>query len=248
MKNKLSPLIVALDLPDLAAVQKTVASLGDSVDFYKVGLRLFIHYGPKILEFLKKKNKKIFLDLKLHDIPNTVAEACREIVPFEVELTTLHTFGGLEMLQAAKQAVKEEARRLKVTAPQLLGVTVLTSTSDLKEFNIKNTSVASQVGFLATIAAKAQLEGLVSSPWEVKNLRKKYPKSILVTPGIRLEAAISDDQKRIMAPGAAFQAGSSAIVVGRPILQAQKPRDVVARIMEAHHSALHQQKSVRKKS
>lgn len=230
---KPASLIVALDVENLQEVRKVVARLGASVVFYKVGLRLFTHYGPDVVRLLKKQRKKVFLDLKLHDIPNTVAEACREAVALKVDMLTVHTLGGQEMMAAAAGAARDEARARKIPKPWVMGVTVLTSMSSLKEIGIKKKTSA-QVLDLAALALRSGLDGVISSPLEIKALRSRFHKKLkIVTPGIRPAGSAANDQKRVMTPAEAFAAGADAIVVGRPILQAKDPQQVVREILKS---------------
>ena len=232
---KLSPLIVALDVENIQAVEKIIKKLGPQADFYKVGLRLFTHYGPEILKFLKKRKKKIFLDLKLHDIPNTVAETCSEIARYGIDMLTIHTLGGLEMLQAASHAVRKESLRLKKNKPLVMGVTVLTSMSDLSEIGISK-KIPDQVLQLASLAAKAKLDGVICSPLEIELLRKKFDRKTLkiVTPGVRPVGSETHDQKRVKTPEEALTLGADSVVMGRPILQSPDPAELIQKIRKSH--------------
>ena len=224
---KLSPLIVALDVESSSQVERIVKKLGPSVDFYKVGLKLYTRYGPSILKILKKKRKKIFLDLKFHDIPNTVAEACREATRHGVDLLTLHASGGKEMMAFAMKAVRSEARRIKKSRPLVVGVTVLTSFASIREIGV-NKKIPDQVLSLAKLAKLSGLDGVVCSPLEIAAIRKKFPRTFkIITPGIRPIGSAVGDQKRVMTPQQAFSLGSNSLVVGRPILQARDPLAVV---------------------
>lgn len=228
---KVSKLIVALDVEDKRRVEKILAKLGPAIDFYKVGLRLFTHYGPEILQLLKRHRKKIFLDLKLHDIPTTVAQACGEIVRHRVQMFTVHCSGGRAMLEAAVQTVKEESKRLKIPKPDVMGVTVLTSMDLLDEIGI-NSMPEVQVLRLAKLAADSGLDGVICSPREIGPLKESSPKKFkIVTPGVRPEGTSADDQKRVMTPQEAFRLGADAVVVGRPILQAEDPLKMVRQIL-----------------
>ncbi len=230
--RKLSKLIVALDLDSIREVESILKKLGPAVDFYKVGLKLFTHYGPDVLKLLKRRRKRIFLDLKFHDIPNTVAEACREAVRNRVEMLTLHASGGSEMMRAAAAATREEARRRKVPAPFLMGVTVLTSMDSLAEFGLAATP-AEQVGRLARLAQAAGMDGVICSPQEIAMLRAALPRSFkIVTPGVRPAGADRGDQKRVKTPEEAFALGADAVVVGRPILAAADPKRVAMEILK----------------
>lgn len=232
--RQISPLIVALDVDNLKDVERLIVKLGPQVSFYKVGLKLYTRYGPEVLGLLKKKRKQIFLDLKLYDIPNTVAEACREATRHKVQLITLHASGGREMMTQAAEATRQEAKRLKISKPKLLGVTVLTSMDALalRETGVPRSPQA-QVVKLAQLAQRSGMEGVVCSPQELKMLQNKFPKNFLkITPGIRPQGSDLGDQRRVMTPAQAFQLGANAIVVGRPILQAKDPAQVVRKILQ----------------
>lgn len=230
---KISPLIVALDVDRMKTVEAILKKLGPQVDFYKVGMKLFTHYGPDVLKFLRRKRKKIFLDLKFHDIPNTVAEACREATRHRVQLVTLHASGGVEMMSAAVRAVRETARRYQLERPLLMGVTVLTSMDDLKELGIRS-RIPQQVLRLARLAKATRMDGVICSPHELAKLRQEFPKKfIMVTPGVRPLGSDRGDQKRVMTPEQAFRLGSDAIVMGRPIIAAKDPQAVVAAVLRS---------------
>lgn len=218
-------LIIALDVDNFNAAKKIVDLLYPKVKIFKVGLQLFLATGNKIIRYIKRKGGLVFLDLKFYDIPNTVAAACRETVRLGVDMFTVHSQGGLDMLIAAKQAVDEESRRLKKQAPLVLGVTVLTSKG--RESNIKQ-----RVLGLAREASKAGLDGIVCAGQEVKIARKKIGDNfIIVTPGIRLEDQEKQDQRRTATPKQTKQAGSNYLVVGRPIIKAKYPLKVVEKIL-----------------
>lgn len=230
--KKLSPLIVALDVESMREVEGVLKKLGSAVDFYKVGLKLFTHYGPETVKWLRRKGKRVFLDLKLHDIPNTVAEACREAVRLKVDMLTLHASGGSEMMKTAVAAAKEEAKKAKSDSPYLMAVTVLTSMDSLDELGLK-VSPADQVCRLAHLAHASGMSGVICSPQEIALIRDELPRSFkIVTPGVRPVGADKGDQKRVKTPEEAFADGADAVVVGRPILQAKDPRQVVAQILQ----------------
>ncbi|RME71377.1 MAG: orotidine-5'-phosphate decarboxylase [Verrucomicrobia bacterium] len=213
-------LILPLDVPDESRATELLDRVGSEVAWVKIGLQLFTRHGPGIVERIAARGYRIFLDLKLHDIPNTVASAIASLGHLPIDLLTLHASGGREMLRAA-EAMKNEVR----PSLTLLGVTVLTSTdaAGLAEIGI-DASPETQVLRLAKLARAAGIGGLVCSPLEVGRLRETLgPDVTLVTPGIRPAGADADDQKRIMTPGAAARAGASFIVVGRPILRAPDP-------------------------
>lgn len=214
-------LILALDVPTREAAAPILRQLRGQLRWVKIGLQMFTAYGPNYVREVAGMGFNIFLDLKLHDIPNTVAKAVESLGPLPIQMLTLHTAGGGEMMRAAKAAQQQTNPNLL-----LLGVTVLTSTDDagLREIGINATS-PDQVARLGQLAADSGLRGLVCSPLEVAMLRRQLPAGIqLITPGIRpASEAGSDDQKRVMTPADAARAGSTYIVVGRPILQAADP-------------------------
>jgi orotidine-5'-phosphate decarboxylase len=211
-------LIVALDVPTAIEAQEIIYELADSVAFYKVGLQLFTAEGPRIVSELVKSGRKVFLDLKLHDIPNTVAGAVKAASELGVHMLTVHAAGGSRML---KEAV--EAARNGPTAPMVLAVTVLTSfsQSDLEESGVK-TDMSHQVRHLATLAKAAGCDGVVTSPREAQALRSALGGEMaIVTPGIRPAGSDAEDQSRISTPAAAIRAGASHLVVGRPVIAAE---------------------------
>ena len=214
-------LILALDVPTREAAAPILRQLRGQLRWVKIGLQMFTAYGPDYVREVAGLGFNIFLDLKLHDIPNTVAKAVESLGPLPIQMLTLHTAGGGEMMRAAKAAQQKTNPNLL-----LLGVTVLTSmdSAGLNEIGITAQS-ADQVARLGKLAADSGLRGLVCSPLEVQLLRSKLPAEVqLVTPGIRpASEAGSDDQKRVMTPADAARAGSTYIVVGRPILQAADP-------------------------
>ena len=214
-------LILALDVPTREAAAPILRQLRGQLRWVKIGLQMFTAYGPNYVREVAGMGFNIFLDLKLHDIPNTVAKAVESLGPLPIQMLTLHTAGGGEMMRAAKAAQQKTNPNLL-----LLGVTVLTSTDDagLREIGVNATS-PDQVARLGQLAADSGLRGLVCSPLEVAMLRRQLPAGIqLITPGIRpASEAGSDDQKRVMTPADAARAGSTYIVVGRPSLQAADP-------------------------
>jgi len=213
-------LILVLDAPSPRAVVPALRQLQGTVRWVKVGLEMFTACGPDCVREIAGLGFDVFLDLKLHDIPNTVARSVESIAKLPVRMTTLHAGGGREMMQWAAKAQREHAPQLL-----LLGVTVLTSMSAAA---LAETGVADppekQVGWLGRLAIESGLRGLVCSPLEIAPLRAALPPDVvLVTPGIRPRDAKADDQTRIMTPAAAARAGASFIVVGRPIFQAPDP-------------------------
>jgi orotidine-5'-phosphate decarboxylase len=214
-------LILALDVPTREAAAPILRQLRGELRWVKVGLQLFTAYGPDFVREVADLGFDVFLDLKLHDIPNTVAKAVESLAPLPIRMLTLHTAGGGEMLRAARAAQQQHNPRLL-----LLGVTVLTSmdTAGLNEIGV-SAAAPDQVARLGGLAVASGLRGLVCSPQEVALLRRSLPADLqLITPGIRPAGeAGTDDQKRVMTPAEAARSGSTYIVVGRPILQAADP-------------------------
>jgi orotidine-5'-phosphate decarboxylase len=213
--------ILALDLPDRQAALGCLDELTDSVRWVKIGLQLFTRYGPDFVEEVASRGYRVFLDLKLHDIPNTVAKAVESLAALPIELLTLHSCGGSEMLRWAVKARDASKPDLR-----LLAVTVLTSmdADGLAEVGVAN-SPALQVELLANMSLSAGVDGLVCSPLELAALRGIVgDKPLLVTPGVRPVGSDSNEQKRIMTPEEAIRAGTSYMVVGRPVLAAKDRR------------------------
>jgi len=212
--------IVALDFPDTKQATALVSQLDASRCRLKVGKELFVRGGPQFVEAIQLKGFDVFLDLKFHDIPNTVAAACRAAADLGVWMVNVHAIGGQKMMQAAAEAIANYQHR-----PLLIAVTILTSmdSSDLQEVGI-NGEPAENVDRLAALAAASGLDGVVCSAMEAERLRASRGENfVLVTPGIRPANADSNDQKRIMTPQKAIAAGASYLVIGRPITQAEKP-------------------------
>ena len=210
-----SELILALDVDSLNRARHFVNKLYPVIKIFKVGSQLFTSCGPKIIDIINKKGASVFLDLKFFDIPNTVAHAVRSAVRLKVKMLTLHILGDEEMIRGAVLAVREEAKKLKVKKPLLIGVTVLTS---------KETK-SSDVLTLAKIGIECGLDGVVCSAQEAGILRGNINKKfVIVTPGIRPKGGIKNDQKRTATVEEAIGAGSNFLVVGRPILEASNPK------------------------
>lgn len=222
-------LIVALDINSLEEAENLVARLIPEVNIFKVGLGLFTLYGPAAAKMVKDKGGKVFLDLKFHDIPNTVASAVKSASDLGVFILNVHTLGGSEMMRKAAEAVKGLPER-----PLILGVTVLTSMGRkaIGEVGIKK-SVEEEVLNLATMAKDAGLDGVVASPQETSAIRKKLGDDfIIVTPGVRPEWAARGDQKRIATPSSAIKDGADYIVVGRPIIESDNPVEAARKVIE----------------
>jgi orotidine-5'-phosphate decarboxylase len=230
-----NPIIVALDVPGAEAALQLVQNLAPAVGGFKVGKELFTSAGPDIVRQIRGTGAAIFLDLKFHDIPNTVARAVAAATRLDVQMLTIHTSGGLEMMRAAEESAQKTAAQSGRNAPLVLGVTVLTShdSNTLAEIGFEP-NVGRQVERLANLAVKAGLRGLVCSPLEITALRQMLPSSIqLVTPGIRTGAEKADDQKRTLTPREAMDAGANWLVIGRPICAAPDPRAAAEAILKS---------------
>jgi orotidine-5'-phosphate decarboxylase len=228
-------LIVALDVPDTASAMHLIAQLDQTCSWFKVGLELFIAAGPSILEPIIARGHNVFLDLKLHDIPNTVAGAVHSAAALGVRMLTLHAGGGPAMLSAARDAVAGHSN-----PPELLAVTVLTS---MDAGQLHATGVgrlpSSQVELLAKMGLEAGIRGFVCSPQEVASLRQLTgPSGVLVIPGIRPAGSAIGDQKRIAGPAEALRSGASYLVIGRPITQAPQPAEAATEILKQMAEAL----------
>jgi orotidine-5'-phosphate decarboxylase len=221
-----NPIIVALDLPTAEAALALAARVAPAVGAFKIGKELFTTAGPDIVRRVRATGAAVFLDLKFHDIPNTVARAVAAATRLDVQMLTVHASGGSAMLRAAAQAALTTAAELGRPAPLVLGVTVLTSSdaATLRETGVPD-PVPVQVERLARLAVAAGVPGLVCSPLELPLLRGCLPHEIqLVTPGIRTGAEQADDQKRTLSPREALAAGADWLVIGRPIYAAADPR------------------------
>ena len=227
-------LIAALDFPTVEAAKKAVEEIGDAVAYYKVGMELYYAAGNEMIRFLKEHDKKVFLDLKLQDIPNTVASALKVEARLGVDMINVHAVGGKKMMEAAAKAVKETAEELGVERPKLIAVTILTSMDEeqFADLNYKNT-IPEQVVALAKLAKAAGLDGVVASPKEAAAIREACgPDFLIVTPGVRPAGSALDDQSRVTTPAQAFANGSTHIVVGRPIMKAENRKQAAEAIVE----------------
>lgn len=228
-------IVLALDVDSDQEALGIVAELKDSVGVFKVGHQLFTAYGPDIVRRIIGTGGRVFLDLKYHDIPSTVAKASAEAVKLGVSIFNVHSLGGLDMMKAAAEAAKETAGKHNLPAPTVLAVTVLTSMDEKdlrKELKITR-SLQREVAHLARLAQRAGLHGVVASPREIKMLRRAVRgEFVILTPGVRPAWAGKDDQKRVMTPGEAVKAGADYIVVGRPVLNAADRKEAVVKILE----------------
>jgi len=231
MRDARERLIVALDVSTAAAAQKIVAAVGDSARYYKVGLQLYTAEGPQVVRDLVGSGRQVFLDLKLHDIPNTVGAAVKEAAKLGVSMLTVHAPGGGKMLHAAVDAARNTN-----ASPMILAVTVLTSldSRDLEHAGVRG-SVVDQVSRLAALAISSGCHGVVASAQEAGTLRSEFGDDFLiVTPGVRPAGRGHGDQARVVTPAEAIASGASFIVVGRPITEALDPaaeaREILAQI------------------
>ena len=228
-------LIVALDVGTAGEARDLVASLRGRVGMFKIGTQLFTSAGPDFVREVVGLGERVFLDLKFHDIPNTVAAGCREAVRMGVSLFNVHASGGSEMMRRAAEATRETAARENLPRPRLIAVTVLTSAdrATLAEVGVAATP-EEQATALARLAERAGLDGVVASPHEIAPVRASVARRdfLVVTPGVRPANAPHDDQKRVMTPAEAVRAGADYLVVGRAVLNAPDRARAVARILE----------------
>jgi orotidine-5'-phosphate decarboxylase len=237
IKNKI---IVALDVPTAGDALNIVDELKNDVGAFKIGLQLFTAAGPDLVKRLVRSEAKIFLDLKFHDIPNTVAKASVEASRLGVWMFNVHASGGSEMMRRTVDEVGETCERENIDRPLIIAVTVLTSSSNdtLKETGVGNVA-EEQVLKLAELTAKCGLDGVVASPHEIEPIRARIASNEfrIVTPGIRPSSATNDDQKRVMTPGSAVFKGADHLVIGRPITAAEdrlKAVDAIIREIEEY--------------
>jgi orotidine-5'-phosphate decarboxylase len=226
MTKAADKIIVALDVPTKTAALELVTQLGDQISFFKIGLQLYTAEGPEIVRAVLATGAKVFLDLKLHDIPNTVARAVESAGNLGVQMLTIHLSGGSEMIRAATAA--------RANNISILGVSVLTSGTEqtLREIGISD-KVNDQVLRLARLGVEEEIDGIVASPHEIKVLRAEFGDKIkIVVQGIRPRWAEPGDQKRFMTPRQAAEAGADYLGIGRPITAHPKPREAVAKILE----------------
>jgi len=228
-------LIIALDVPGAPEAREIVAELGDAVGAFKVGMQLFTAAGPAFVKEIAGLGHRVFLDLKFHDIPNTVAMAGVEAARLGVWMFNVHTLGGGEMMERTAEKVDEVCNKENLKRPMVIGVTVLTSSDQntMTEVGVA-ADIADEVLNLAKLASKYGLDGVVASPLESTAIRREVPnnKFVIVTPGIRAIAATNDDQKRVTTPAKAIEAGADYLVVGRPVTQAGDRRAAVEAILQ----------------
>jgi len=228
--------IFALDVPTLEEARRFVALLKSRVGLFKVGLELFTAIGKEAVREVQEEGGRVFLDLKLHDIPSTVCRAAEEAVKLGVEMFNLHASGGVEMMRETSGRCRALAAKLGRPSPVLLAVTVLTSLDEgnLREIGLLG-PIQDRVVALAELAQKSGIDGVIASPQEIVPIRQRCgPKFIIVTPGVRpsLGESVKDDQKRVMTPREAIAAGADYIVIGRPVRLAPNPVSAMDKILE----------------
>ena len=234
-------LIVALDVDTKDEAEALIAQLHDVVGYFKVGMQLFYSAGAEIIDLIHRRDSKIFLDLKLLDIPNTVSNAARALTRHGVDILDVHASGGTEMMGQAAVTVREEAARLGIAPPLIIGVTLLTSISQEvlnREIGISGTPEDTVLRW-AKNCKDAGLDGVVASALEAKAITQNMDFSAVITPGIRpAGSAGGDDQKRVLTPSAAIQQGATHLVVGRPITKAKNPREAAISIVKDIEAAI----------
>jgi orotidine-5'-phosphate decarboxylase len=232
--REINPIIFALDVGSWREAQRFVEELRELVWGFKIGKELFTWIGPKVVEMVQEGDSKVFLDLKYHDIPATVAKASAMATRLKVSMFNLHALGGLEMMRAAVEASHDVAHKEGLPVPMILGVTVLTSLQerDLQKVGI-TLPLEEEVVQLATLAQQAGLTGVVASPREIEPLRGACSENmIIVTPGVRPRKEPRHDQVRVMTPAEAIQAGADYLVIGRPIRDAADPQKATYDILQ----------------
>lgn len=228
-------LVLALDVDDFKKAEELVGKLSNYVGVFKIGNQLFTAEGAKVVNMVNERGGKVFLDLKFHDIPNTVARAAEVATELGVYIFDVHISGGYEMMKTAAEASKKISLILGIRKPLILGVTLLTSINqEILEKDLGITRrLEEQVVHLAKLAKAAGLDGVVASSWEIKEVRKVCGEDfIILTPGIRPTVKSFDDQKRVMTPREAIKLGSDFLVIGRPIRNAANPVEAAKNILK----------------
>ena len=230
-----NPVVVALDVDTAAQALALVEQLRGAVGMFKVGKQLFTAAGPDVVRQIIAQGERVFLDLKFHDIPNTVAKAGIEAARLGVSIFNVHASGGSQMLRTVAQEVAAASEKEGFARPQILGVTVLTSmtTEAFAELGITR-SLSEQVIHLAQLCDAAGIDGVVASPQEIVPIRQAVTNEnfVVLTPGVRPAGAALNDQARVMTPSEAIKAGASYLVIGRPIIAASDPRGAAEKILQ----------------
>lgn len=233
----MTDLIIALDVSSTAEVERMIALLGDTVGFYKIGLELFTAEGPDVVRTVKAHGKRVFLDLKFHDIPRTVERAVKSAAALSVDLMTVHAAGGAAMLRAAADAAATSG----ATRPRLLAVTMLTSLDqkDLGDIGVSR-PLPDQVAAMGRLAVANGIDGIVCSPQETARMRQELGGgALLVTPGVRPAGGAVGDQKRVATPAQAARDGATHLVIGRPVCEAPDPKAAATAIRDEIRTAMH---------
>jgi len=227
-------LIVALDFHSMDKVEALVMKLGDSVIYYKVGMELFYSVGSSVIKYLRKQGKEVFLDLKLHDIPNTAAQGLGSLTRLGATMLNVHASGGYTMMKTAVENLQKESEKSGMARPKLIAVTILTSMNESDWEGLgQKIPIQEQVVRLAKLAKQAGLDGVVASPQEAAAIRAACGKDfMIVTPGVRPVGAALNDQSRIATPASALTSGASHLVIGRPITAAEDPREAALSIIK----------------
>lgn len=240
MQNAKQRLIFALDVDEFAIAEQWVERLHENVGLFKIGKQLFTKCGPQVVQMVQQRGGNVFLDLKYHDIPNTVAKAAVEACKLGVKMFNVHALGGLEMMQKTVEEVDAYCASAGIERPTMLAVTILTSSTEetLRGVGIDR-PVTEMVPRLAKLAKDAGFDGVVASPKEVELIRAACGEDFqIVTPGVRPSFAALDDQKRVTTPADAISAGATALVIGRPISAADNPLEAAGMILEEIEAAL----------
>ncbi len=234
-------IILALDVDHFEEAQRIVTEFKDHVGMFKVGKQLFTHCGPKIVDFIKLKNSKVFLDLKYHDIPNTVSKAAIEAAKLGVDMLNVHASGGLTMMKEAGIALHKATKDLQIPRPKIIAVTVLTSMDDAEFKNMGiDISTSQLTKNLALLTKQAGLDGVVAAGADIEMIRELCGKDfVIVTPGVRIQEK-KDDQKRVITPLDAIRKGASYIVLGRAIMDAEDPKALLDKTCKDLKNALSQ--------
>ncbi len=228
-----NPIICALDSKDINQAIKIINQTKEYINYYKLGLEFFTAFGPQGVKKIKELGVKIFLDMKYHDIPKQISSSMKAAMDLDVDIVTIHSLGGKEMMAETISEAEKYAKLSKVKLPRIAAVTILTSMdqSQLKDIGIER-KIKDQVLHLVGIAYESGVRNFVCSPHEIEAIKAKYKDVTLIVPGIRPESSKSDDQKRIMTPKEAIDKGADFLVIGRPITKSETPSIAIKEIFE----------------